>query len=124
MTVKVTGYQWLWRYDYISYEGKPVKGVKPIFSRLAWNSNTARQLDSGVNPYSIVSKDGYHDYLLNVAHPLVVPAGIKVRFLITGGDVIHGWWVPATSRQARRHSRHHERRMGQGRQTRHLPWPV
>lgn len=94
MTVKVTGYQWLWRYDYISYEGKPVTGVKPIFSRLAWNSNTARQLDSGVSPYSVVSKDGDHDYLLNVTHPLVIPAGVKVRFLITGGDVIHGWWVP------------------------------
>ncbi|MDE2270604.1 MAG: cytochrome c oxidase subunit II [Xanthomonadaceae bacterium] len=94
MTVKVTGYQWLWRYDYISYEGKPVTGVKPIFSRLAWNSNAARQLDSGINPDSIVSKDGYHDYLLNVTHPLVIPAGVKVRFLITGGDVIHGWWVP------------------------------
>jgi cytochrome c oxidase subunit 2 len=94
MTVKVTGYQWLWRYDYISYEGKSVTGVKPIFSRLAWNSNTARQLDSGVTPYSVVSKDGYHDYLLNVTHPLVIPAGVKVRFLITGGDVIHGWWVP------------------------------
>jgi cytochrome c oxidase subunit II len=94
MTVKVTGYQWLWRYDYVSYEGKPVTGVKPIFSRLAWNSNAARQLDSGIDPDSIVAPGGFHDYLLNVTHPLVIPAGVKVHFLITGGDVIHGWWVP------------------------------
>ncbi|HEU0277613.1 MAG TPA: cytochrome c oxidase subunit II [Rhodanobacteraceae bacterium] len=100
MTVKVTGYQWLWRYDYISYEGKPITKVPTIWSRLAWNSNAARQLDSGISPYSIVSKPtsvskgGYHDYLLNVTHPLVIPAGVKVRFLITADDVIHGWWVP------------------------------
>ncbi|HEX5353048.1 MAG TPA: cytochrome c oxidase subunit II [Rhodanobacteraceae bacterium] len=95
MTVKVTGYQWLWRYDYISYEGKPVKHVKPVWSRLAWDSNAARQLDSGISPYSVVDKNtGLHDYLLDVTHPLVIPAGVKVRFLITGADVIHGWWVP------------------------------
>jgi cytochrome c oxidase subunit 2 len=34
------------------------------------------------------------DYLLSVDHPLVVPAGVKVRLLITGGDVIHSWWLP------------------------------
>jgi cytochrome c oxidase subunit 2 len=94
MTVKVTGYQWLWRYDYISYDGKPVTKVPTIYSRLAWDSNTARQLDSGVSPYTVKAPDGSNDYLLNVTHPLVIPAGVKVRFLITGGDVIHGWWVP------------------------------
>lgn len=94
MTVRVTGYQWLWRYDYVSYDGKPVK-TPTIWSRLAWDSNTARQLDSGIDPHSVVDKQtGYHDYLLDVTHPLVIPAGVKVRFLITGGDVIHGWWVP------------------------------
>ncbi|MGH8190720.1 MAG: cytochrome c oxidase subunit II [Rhodanobacteraceae bacterium] len=94
MTVKVTGYQWLWRYDYISYEGKPVK-TPTIYSRLAWDSNAARQLDSGISPWSVVDKQtGFHDYLLDVTHPLVIPAGVKVRFLITAGDVIHGWWVP------------------------------
>ncbi|TAN05920.1 MAG: cytochrome c oxidase subunit II [Rhodanobacteraceae bacterium] len=95
MTVKVTGYQWLWRYDYVSYDGKPVTKVPTIWSRLAWDSNRARQLDSGVSPYSIVDqKTGYHDYLLDVTHPLVIPAGVKVRFLITADDVVHGWWVP------------------------------
>jgi cytochrome c oxidase subunit 2 len=94
MTVKVTGYQWLWRYDYISYDGKPITKVPTIYSRLAWDSNAARQLGSDIDPNSLVAKDGFHDYLLNVTHPLVIPAGVKVRFLITGGDVIHGWWVP------------------------------
>ncbi len=95
MTVKVTGYQWLWRYDYISYEGKPDTKVPTIWSRLAWDSNDARQLGSDISPYSIVDKQtGYHDYLLNVTHPLVIPAGIKVRFLITSGDVIHGFSMP------------------------------
>ncbi len=95
MTVKVTGYQWLWRYDYISYDGKQITKVPTVWSRLAWSSNTARQLDSDVSPWSVVDKEtGYHDYLLNVTHPLVVPVGVKIRFLVTGGDVIHGWGVP------------------------------
>lgn len=95
MTVKVTGYQWLWRYDYISYDGKPVTKVPTIWSRLAWDSNKARQLDSGISPWSVVDKQtGENDYLLDVTHPLVIPAGVKVRFLITADDVIHGWWVP------------------------------
>lgn len=94
MVVKVTGYQWLWRYDYVSYDGKPVDKVG-FYSRLAWDSNAARQKDSGISPYSVVDKaTGENDYLLDVTKPLVIPAGVKVRFLITAGDVIHGWWVP------------------------------
>src|ERR1700733_15919825 len=38
--------------------------------------------------------DGEHSYLLNVDHPLVLPTKTKVRFVITGDDVIHAWWVP------------------------------
>jgi cytochrome c oxidase subunit 2 len=95
MTVKVTGYQWLWQYNYVSYEGKSIAKVPPIWSRLAWNSNRARQLDSGISPYSVIDKKtGQNVYLLNVTHPLVIPAHVKVRFLITGGDVIHGFGVP------------------------------
>jgi cytochrome c oxidase subunit 2 len=94
MTVKVTGYQWLWRYDYISYDGKPVSKVPTVWSRLAADSNAARQLDSGISPYSVKAADGSNSYLLDVTHPLVIPAGVKVRFLITADDVIHGWWVP------------------------------
>lgn len=92
MTVKVTGYQWKWRYDYISYEGKPVNKVG-FMSKLDKLSDKTRQLDSGLSPYDVKS-NGTNTYLLNVDKPLVVPVGVKIRFIITGGDVIHSWWVP------------------------------
>ncbi len=81
ITVKVTGYQWKWHYDYID------NGVS-FFSSLAASSNRARQLDSGIDPYTV------DNYLLDVDNPLVVPVGAKVRLLLTASDVIHSWWVP------------------------------
>ena len=92
MTIKVTGYQWKWRYDYVEYQGKQVSKVG-YMSKLAADSNRIRQLYSGLDPYSISDK-GFKDYLLDVDKPLVIPAGLKVRFLVTGGDVIHGFWIP------------------------------
>lgn len=91
MTVKVTGYQWKWRYDYVDYFGKQVTKVG-FMSKLAADSNRIRQLGSGLDPDS-VSDHGFKDYLLNVDRPLVIPAGVKVRFVVTAGDVIHGFWV-------------------------------
>jgi cytochrome c oxidase subunit 2 len=82
LTIKVTGYQWRWHYEYLD------RNVA-FFSSLARDSNAARQLDSGIDPQSV------KNYLLEVDHPLVVPAGKKVRVLLTAGDVIHAWWVPA-----------------------------
>lgn len=82
LTILVTGYQWKWGYQYVD------SGVE-VLSTLDRASNAARQLGSGVDPTSVPN------YLLNVDHPLVVPAGIKVRLLITAQDVIHAWWVPA-----------------------------
>src|SRR5687768_12371688 len=82
MTVKVTGYQWKWHYEYL---GQDVK----FFSTLARKSDAARQLNSGVDPYTV------DNYLLDVDNPLVVPVGAKVRVLLTAADVIHAWWVPA-----------------------------
>jgi len=81
MTVKVTGYQWKWRYDYLD------EGIG-FFSSLAESSNRARQLGSGIDPNTV------DNYLLEVDNPLVVPVGAKVRLLLTGADVIHSWWVP------------------------------
>jgi len=81
LTVKVTGYQWMWQYEYV---GENVS----FFSKLAQDSNEARQLDSGISPWTVPN------YLLNVDRPLVVPQGTKVRVLITAADVIHAWWVP------------------------------
>jgi cytochrome c oxidase subunit 2 len=93
MTVKVTGYQWKWRYDYVDYEGKPVSKVG-FMSKLDDLSNETRQLHSGLDPYAVKS-DGYNTYLLNVDKPLVLPIHTKIRFVITAGDVIHSWFVPA-----------------------------
>jgi cytochrome c oxidase subunit 2 len=81
MTIKITGVQWRWQYDYVD------SGVGFI-SSLSQDSNFARQLRSGVDPSTVP------DYLLSVDHNLVVPTGKKIRLLITSSDVIHGWWVP------------------------------
>jgi cytochrome c oxidase subunit 2 len=81
LTIKVTGYQWKWQYEYVDH------GVS-FFSTLARTSNEARQLDSSIKPQSV------ENYLLEVDKPLVVPQGRKVRVLITANDVIHAWWVP------------------------------
>ena len=82
LTIRVTGYQWKWGYEYVG------SGVT-VLSTLDRDSNVARQLGSGIDPNSVPN------YLLNVDHPLVVPAGTKVRLLLTAQDVIHSWWVPA-----------------------------
>jgi cytochrome c oxidase subunit II len=77
MTVKVTGYQWKWGYDYLQ-------------DGFGFYSNLA-------TPFAQIENrapKGEH-YLLEVDHPLVVPVDTKVRLLITASDVIHAWWVPA-----------------------------
>ena len=81
LTIKITGYQWQWHYEYLG------TGVS-FFSRLARDSDVARQKGSGVDPA------GVEHYLLNVDKPLVVPTGAKIRILLTANDVIHAWWVP------------------------------
>lgn len=82
MTVKVTGYQWMWKYDFMG------QGVQ-LTSRLARSSDELRQ--SGKVP---TLADNRH-YLLEVDHPLVLPTNTKIRFVVTADDVIHSWWVPA-----------------------------
>ena len=82
LTIRITGYQWKWGYEYVG------TGVH-LTSTLARSSNLARELGSGIDPTTVPN------YLLEVDHPLVVPAGVKVRLLITAQDVIHSWWVPA-----------------------------
>jgi len=82
LTIRVTGYQWKWGYQYVD-------GGVEVLSTLDRASNAARQLGSNVDPRTVPN------YLLSVDHPLVVPAGVKVRLLITAQDVIHAWWVPA-----------------------------
>jgi cytochrome c oxidase subunit 2 len=93
MTVKVTGYQWKWRYDYVDYQGKAISGVG-FMSKLDDQSNATRQLNSGLDPYAVKVGDE-NVYLLNVDKPLVVPVDTKIRFVITADDVIHSWFIPA-----------------------------
>lgn len=81
MSVEITGYQWLWQYNYVQ------QGFS-YFSKLSASSNKARMLDSKVSPYSVPH------YLRSVDHPLVLPTGEKIRLLITGNEVIHSWYVP------------------------------
>lgn len=82
MTVKVTGYQWMWKYEYLG------QGVE-FTSRLARESDRIRQ--SGERP-TVASQP---HYLLDVDKRLVLPVNTKIRFVITADDVIHAWWVPA-----------------------------
>jgi cytochrome c oxidase subunit 2 len=91
LTVKVTGYQWLWQYEYLDPKN-PGKNVE-FTSRLERSSDRTRQLGSGMDPYKVKVGDE-NTYLLDVDHPLVLPIDTKVRFVITADDVIHAWWVP------------------------------
>ena len=77
LTIKVTGYQWKWHYEYL---GEDVS----FYSDLS----TPRDQIENAAPKGA-------SYLLEVDRPLVVPVGKKVRILITANDVIHSWWVPA-----------------------------
>ncbi|MEO8626731.1 MAG: cytochrome c oxidase subunit II [Betaproteobacteria bacterium] len=77
MTIKATGYQWKWRYDYMDDD----IGF--------WSSlSTPREQIENLQP------KGEH-YLLEVDNPVVVPVGKRVRMLVTANDVIHAWWIPA-----------------------------
>lgn len=76
LNIKITGYQWKWRYDYLD------QGIS-FFSNLSTpmaeiNNQTTK------NPW----------FLLQVDHPLVLPIKEKIRLLVTANDVIHSWWVP------------------------------
>lgn len=78
VTVKITGYQWLWKYEYLE------DGVT-VFSSLAPSSRAVIYSD----PNKV------ENYLLEVDNEIVFPVGKKVRVLLTAADVIHAWWVPA-----------------------------
>lgn len=81
MTIKITGYQWKWRYQYLDED-------IDFMSSLGAASNAARQMGSDIDPASV------ENYLLEVDNPLVIPVGKKIRFLLTSADVLHAWWVP------------------------------
>ena len=83
ITIKAPGYQWRWGYEYLSGEGSGINFVSSL-------DNEHRLIsDSGAKGVAL------DNYLLKVDHPLVVPVNKKVRVIVTGGDVIHAFAVPA-----------------------------
>src|SRR5919202_1220492 len=80
LTIKATGYQWKWGYDYLKGEGEGISFVSML-------ATPREQIDAGAK------KD--ENYLLEVDKELIVPVDKKVRILTTAADVIHAWWVPA-----------------------------
>ena len=78
LTIKVTGYQWNWRYEYLDSGVSFISSLAPA-SRAAIHSGKATETPN---------------YLLDVDNPVVIPVDKKVRVLLTSSDVIHAWWVP------------------------------
>ena len=81
LTIKATGYQWKWGYDYLKGEGEGIAFLSA--------------LDLAQREMSNSGKPSGDDYLLKVDNPLVVPVDKKVRIVTTASDVIHAWMVPA-----------------------------
>lgn len=81
LTIKATGYQWKWGYDYLTGEGEGISFLST--------------LDSSQRALSDAGTPEGDDYLLRVDNPLVVPVNKKVRIITTANDVIHAWFVPS-----------------------------
>ncbi|HEY1128446.1 MAG TPA: cytochrome c oxidase subunit II [Roseateles sp.] len=82
VTIKATGYQWKWGYDYLKGEGEGIGFLATL--------DTAQRVSSDSGKPEAVD-----NYLLKVDNPLVVPVDKKVRIITTANDVIHAWMVPA-----------------------------
>ncbi len=85
ITIKATGYQWKWGYDYLNGEGAGVSFLSTLDASHRELSN-----DGGAKAAALPN-----DYLFKVDNPVVVPVGKKVRVITTANDVIHAWGVPA-----------------------------
>ena len=81
VTIKATGYQWKWGYDYLKGEGEGISFLQT--------------LDTTQRAMSDAGKPEGDNYLLKVDNPLVVPVGKKIRIITTANDVIHAWMIPA-----------------------------
>jgi len=84
ITIKATGYQWKWGYDYLKGEGEVIS----FYSTL---STPRAQIDGS----DIAGRNANPNYLLETDNHVVVPVGKKIRILTTAADVIHAWYVPA-----------------------------
>jgi cytochrome c oxidase subunit 2 len=81
ITIKATGYQWKWGYDYLQ-EG------------ISFYSNLTTPRDQ-IDGHNDAGRKNNPNYLLEVDNAVVVPVGKKIRIITTANDVIHAWWVPA-----------------------------
>ena len=80
VTIKVTGYQWKWGYDYIKGEGEGISFLQTLSTPREQINNQAEKSDT---------------YLMEVDNEMVVPVGKKIRLVTTANDVIHSWTIPA-----------------------------
>ncbi len=80
VTIKVTGYQWKWGYDYIKGEGEGISFLQTLTTPREQINNQAEKTDT---------------YLMEVDNEMVVPVGKKIRMVTTANDVIHSWTIPA-----------------------------
>jgi cytochrome c oxidase subunit 2 len=85
LTVKVTGMQWKWGYDYLKGEGEGIGFLSTL-------DQAQREMSSNGGP---AKGEVIDDYLLKVDNPLVVPVGKKIRLITTANDVIHAFYVPS-----------------------------
>jgi len=85
LTIKVTGMQWKWGYDYLKGEGEGISFL----------SNLATPREEIGEPGIAPTKPRTDNYLLEVDNPVVVPVNKKVRLVLTANDVIHSWTIPA-----------------------------
>lgn len=85
LTIKVTGMQWKWGYDYLKGEGEGIGFISSL-------DGAQREMSDHGGPKVA---GGVDDYLLKVDNPLVVPVNKKVRVITTATDVIHAWMVPS-----------------------------
>ena len=93
MTVRVTGSQWKWHYEYLTYDKDNNVGVS-FLSVLSTPREQYERQGKGWNAGNTPDFASDPHYLSEVDHPLVIPSGKKIRFLLTSDDVIHAWWVP------------------------------
>jgi cytochrome c oxidase subunit 2 len=82
LTIKATGYQWKWGYDYLKGEGEGIGFLSTLDFTQREESNTGKPTPAD-------------NYLLKVDNPLIVPVNKKVRIITTANDVIHAWMVPS-----------------------------
>ena len=88
ITIKATGYQWKWGYDYLKGEGEGI-------SFLATLSTPREQIDDRQFPDARSKREANPTYLMEVDNALVVPVNKKIRIVTTANDVIHAWMIPA-----------------------------